>query len=110
MRTWIALVLALSGCGASPEEQCREAAATSCKKLFECWTTADDRARLMLGADAEACTQSASVRCEAPAVLCAAPHVWDAAAASQCTSEFAALTCSALRSGATPPSCSNTCK
>ena len=112
MRTTLiagALVV-LAGCGgASPVDQCKEAAATSCKKLFECWTTEADRTRLMLGASAEACTKTAQARCEPPAVLCEKPKVWDAAAASACVTEFAALTCTALRAGTTPSSCSNTC-
>ncbi len=106
----LAGLLALwSGCGANPVQQCNQTAAASCKKLFECWTSEADRTRLMLGASAEACTTSAQVRCQPPAVLCASPKAWDAAAAAGCVSEFEAITCSALRAGATPPSCSNTC-
>lgn len=112
MRTAIggALLLALAGCGANPEAQCKEAVATSCKKLFECWTTDAERMRLMLGATAEACTNAAQARCETPAVLCEKPRQWDGAAASQCNSEFAAIKCVDLRAGSTPSSCSNTCR
>ena len=101
----------LMACGGSvPEEQCKEAAATSCKKLFECWTSDADRTRLMLGASADACTKAAQMKCEPPAVLCEKPKLWDSAAASQCITEFAAIKCVDLRAGTTPSSCSNTCK
>ena len=110
MKMLIGALLVLAGCGVNPEEQCKEAAATSCKKLFECWTSDADRTRLMLGASADACTKAAQARCEPPAVLCEKPKVWDGAAASQCISEFGALKCVDLRAGMTPSSCSNTCK
>ena len=112
MRTVIAaaLIAALAGCGSSPEQQCKDAAATSCKKLFECWTTDAERARLMLGASAEECTKSAQIRCEPSAALCPAPRVWDSAQADACINGFAAIGCTELRTGATPASCSSTCK
>ena len=112
MRTlWAgALGMALVGCGANPVEQCKDAAAASCKKLFECWINEADRARLMLGASAEACTQSAQARCEPAAGLCESPKRWDGAVASQCVAGYEAISCAELRAGATPSSCAKTCK
>ncbi len=102
----IALVL-LAGCGANPQNQCKDAAVVTCAKLFECWTTAPERVHLMLGATADECTELSVARCAAG---CEKPKTWDTTAADQCISEFTAITCSMVRSGTTPASCSNTCK
>ena len=111
MGRWsVVVVLALSACGANPEEQCKQAATVSCRRLYECWTTDEDRARLGLGKSADECTKNAQARCTPPSALGPPAKNWDAAAADACITQYAALTCSALKAGATPPGCSNTCK
>ncbi len=107
---WAVLVLALAGCGANPEEQCRQTATASCRRLFECWTEEKDRERLGLGKSADECTKNAQAKCTPAAALCPPATNWDSAAADACVTQFAALTCPALKAGATPPSCSNLCR
>ncbi len=112
MRAVSALVaaVALAGCGVDPRDECKETAAASCRKLFECWTTDADRARLMLGKNADECVTISQARCEPPAPLCEVPKVWDGQAAAQCASGLKALKCTEVRAGTRPSSCTNTCK
>ncbi|GEM_PF-3204223 len=96
--------MALAGCGVDATAQCHETAAASCKKLFACWTTAPEQAKLMVGTSAEECTTQSKARCDA------ATCEWDVVLGQQCVKEFTALTCTDVKAGITPASCSNTCK
>ena len=106
----------LVACGVSPQQQCKDAVAASCKKLFECFTTSQERAALMLGANANECTTTGQLNCRSDDAPCAVPTdggvqtQWDPEAAAQCIREFTAIKCPELKMGNVPTSCSNTCK
>lgn len=104
------LGLALLACGPAPEEQCRQSATASCRKLFECWTTEMDRDRLGLGKTADECTKNAQAKCAPASALCPPTKNWDALAADACIAGYQGLACSALKAGATPPTCSTVCR
>ena len=107
---WAVLVVALAACGANPEEQCKQAATASCRKLFECWTSDMDRERLGLGKSADECTKNAQTRCAPVSALCPPAKNWDAAAADACIAGHQALACSALKAGMVPPTCAVVCR
>ncbi len=100
----VLLTIFLTGCGVDPAAQCHKTAAATCKKLFECWVTAPEQAKLMLGTSAEECTTQSQARCDA------ATCEWNVTVGRQCATEFAALACNDVRAGVTPKSCLNTCK
>jgi len=111
------LALALSACGgASPEQQCKDAAAAACNKLYTCYTGAElDAIKMVYGATEADCNtyltnaQSCSTK-TSTSNACESGKTYDSAAASQCISDFKALACDALKAGMTPSSCNNVCK
>lgn len=111
-----ALAFALSACGTSPEQLCKDAVAASCDKMYTCYTGAElDAIKSSFGATAADCatkleaTAACSTKKDA-ATACESGQTYDAAAASSCVSDFKALSCDALKSNMTPSSCNNVCK
>lgn len=112
-----ALAFALSACGgASPEQLCKDATAATCNKLYTCYTGAElDGIKMIYGDTEAACATKLATdsQCSAKkdsATACEAGKTYDSAAASQCVSDFKALTCDALKGNMFPTSCNNVCK
>lgn len=106
------LAFALSACGTSPQQACKDITATTCNKLYTCYTGAElDGIKTAYGATEADCVTKlqASAKCDATDV-CDTGKTYDGSAASTCLSEFKALSCDALKAGNTPSSCNNVCK
>lgn len=108
----VAVALSLVGCGTSPTQACKDIAATTCNKMFSCYTGAEvDAIKTIFGATESECTTklTASSNCE-KAEPCDAGKTYDANAATTCINEYKALTCDKLKAGNTPTSCNSVCK
>jgi hypothetical protein len=107
--------LALSACGTSPQQLCKDMITASCNKIYTCNTGATlDAIKGIYGAtEADCVTKLGATSCDT--VTDSKPcsdtsKTYDASKASACVADYKAETCDQVVAGTTPTSCSQVCK
>lgn len=104
--------LALSACGSSPQALCKDITATTCNKLYTCYTGAElDGIKTIYGASESECATKLQTmsNCD-KAEPCETGQTYNASEASKCASDFKGLSCDAVKGSMFPSSCNNVCK
>ncbi|MCC6334915.1 MAG: hypothetical protein IT380_13140 [Myxococcales bacterium] len=97
-------LLALAGCGLSPQGFCEQRVDGECEKMWNC----PGASGLKIGSDLGSCKSQYKSLC-ALVSGCADGKTFDAAAASSCITDRKAQTCEQAVMGE-PASCANSCK
>ncbi len=99
-------VVVIAACGSGTTDACTKYATVYCNQNYNCATGAQLAAlQQKYGADAATCAKSyAAFNCNTDNP-CPAGTSYDTGRAEQCTTEYAALSCSVIQAGTTPSDC-----
>lgn len=103
----VVVAFCAAGCGLSPTQACKEIVATTCDKIFTCYTTTQemDAIKLIYGSNVAECKTKfeSTSRC-AQENPCDSGKTYDATAAATCVNEYKALSCDDVKNASSSPS------